>query len=151
MAFFDVHVNARPETKAFVEKCTRVLDGFQAVNVPGDGYCLLTSIAILTGTDFRPQLTTFVDRYQPSLVGVIDLQNELDQPNNLSEVWASFIADILHCRFMVLTYDGSKTGVVEIVGQTNANFDTTFYLLLKTGHYYPLVGPDEVNISDWLN
>jgi hypothetical protein len=40
----DLHVNAITETKAFVEKCTRVLDGFQTTNLLGDGYCLLTSI-----------------------------------------------------------------------------------------------------------
>ncbi len=149
--FFDLHVNARAETKAFVEKCTRVLDGFQTTNVPGDGYCLLTSINILTGTDFRPLLAQFIQRYQPGLAGVIDLQTELDNPNTLSEVWASFIADALHCRFMVLTYDGLKTGVVEIVGHTDATYDETFYLLLNTGHYYPLVGPGEVNIDNWIN
>jgi hypothetical protein len=91
-------------------------------------------------------LAEFIKRYQPSLVGVIDLQAEL---NNLSEVWASFIADALHCRFMVLTYDGLKTGVVEIVGHTDATYDETFYLL--TGHYYPLVGPGEVNVNNWIN
>lgn len=149
--FFDLHVNARAETKAFVEKCTRVLDGFKTVNVPGDGFCLMTSIAVLTGTDFKPLLAGFIERYQPALVNVIDLQAELVNPNNLSEVWASFIAEALHCRFMVLTYDGSKTGVVEIVGHEDATYDTTFYLLLKTGHYYPLVGPGEVDIDAWLN
>lgn len=40
MMFFDIHENARAETKAFVEKCTRVLDGFRSVRVPGDGYCM---------------------------------------------------------------------------------------------------------------
>jgi len=149
--FFDLNVNARAETKAFVEKCNRVLDGFQTVNVPGDGFCLITSIAVLTGTDFKPLLAEFIERYQPALTGVIDLQAELANPNNLSEVWASFIAEALHCRFMVLTYDGSKTGVVEIVGPEDATYDTTFYLLLKTGHYYPLVGPGEVDIDAWLN
>jgi hypothetical protein len=49
---------------------------------------------------------------------------------------------------MVLTYDGLKTGVVEIVGHTDATYDETFYLL--TGHYYPLVGDGEVDIDDWL-
>lgn len=149
--FFDLHVNARAETKAFVEKCNRVLDGFQTVNVPGDGFCLITSIAVLTGTDFKPQLAGFIERYQPALADVIDLQAELVNPNNLSEVWASFIAEALHCRFMVLTYDGSKTGVVEIVGREDATYACTFYLLLKTGHYYPLVGPGEVDIDAWLN
>jgi hypothetical protein len=151
MMFFDIHENARAETKAFVEKCTRVLDGFRSVRVPGDGYCLLTSITVLTGTDFKPLLAGFIERYQPALTGVIDLQAELVNPNNLSEVWASFIAEALHCRFMVLTYDGSKTGVVEIVGREDATYDTTFYLLLNTGHYYPLVGDGEVDIDAWLN
>lgn len=149
--FFDLNVNARAETKAFVEKCNRVLDGFQTVGVPGDGFCLITSIAVLTGTDFKPLLAGFIERYQPALADVIDLQAELVNPNNLSEVWASFIAEALHCRFMVLTYDGSKTGVVEIVGHEDATYDTTFYLLLKTGHYYPLVGDGEVDINNWLN
>ena len=149
--FFDIHENARAETKAFVEKCTRVLNGFRSVRVPGDGYCLLTSITVLTGIDFKPQLPNFIERYQPSLAGVIDLQAELNNPNNLSEVWASFIADVLHCRFMVLTYDGIKTGVVEIVGSEDANYACTFYLLLNTGHYYPLVGDGEVDINKWLN
>ena len=149
-SLFDLHVNCRTETKAFVDKCNRVLDGFQTVNVPGDGFCLITSIAVLTGADFKPQLTEFIDRYQPALSGVIDLEAEIVNPNNLSEVWASFIADTLHCRFMVLTYDGSKTGVVEIVGQKDPTYDTTFYLLLNTGHYYPLVGDNEVDINNWL-
>jgi len=148
---FDLHLNARAETKAFVEKCNRVLDGFQTTSVPGDGYCLLTSIAVLTGTDFKPLLAGFIERYQPALADVIDLQAELNKPNNLSEVWASFIADALHCRFVVLTYDGLKTGVVEIVGHTDALYDETFYLLLNTGHYYPLVGSGEVNVNNWIN
>jgi hypothetical protein len=151
MAFWNIHENARPQTKIFVEKCERVLTNFRTVNVPGDGYCLLTSITILTGTNFKPRLSEFVEIYQSSLEGIIDLQAELQSPNNLSEVWASFIADVLHCRFVVLTYDGSKTGVVEILGQQDATYDTTFYLLLNTGHYYPLISTDEVNIHDWLN
>tara|TARA_B110001450_G_scaffold256235_1_gene285959 strand:+ start:538 stop:795 length:258 start_codon:yes stop_codon:yes gene_type:complete len=85
-------------------------------------------------------LAEFIQRYQPSLVGVIDLQAELNNPNNLSEVWASFIADALHCRCMVLTYDGLKTGVVEIVGHTDALYDETFYLL--TG---------QVHVTNWIN
>ena len=148
---FVVHENARPQTKVFVDKCDTVLGDFRTVDVPGDGYCLFTSIAILTGIDFRHYVRAFIERYQPYLTGVIDLQAELDNPNNLSEVWASFIADNLHCRFVVLTYDDFKTGVVNIVGQQDATYDTTFYLLLKTGHYYPLVGTGEVNIDDWLN
>jgi len=105
-----LHKNARPCTKAFVEKCERVFANFETVDVPGDGYCLLTSITILTGTDF-------VDQYQPSLEGVLDLWAELQSPDKLSEVWAS--TDVIHCRFIVLTYDGFKTGVGEIVGQKN--------------------------------
>jgi len=147
---FGLHENARPHTTAFVKKCDSVLADFTTVHVPGNGYCLFTSINILTGIDFRPRMTEFIERYQPSLTGVIDLQVELENPNNLSEVWASFIADALHCRFIVLTYDGSKTGVVEIVGQLNETYDTTFYLLLNTGHYYPLISECEVNLSEWL-
>ena len=153
---FQTNENARPEAKIFEQKCKTILNAFESENVPGNGFCLVSSVESITGIPLRHRLPAFAAKYQSELEGLIDLTNELDNPNNLSETWVSFLADELCCRFVIFTYQQEKRasrtkdsyGTMEICGFHNKAFDETHYLLLKCGHYYPLFPQNEFDLDD---
>jgi hypothetical protein len=145
---FQVHPNARPATKRFEQKCRHVLASFISEKVPGDGYCLCSSISILVGTRVNHLLPAFVRKYQPELGGLIDLTNELDNPNNLSETWISFFADEFQCCFSVLTWQDKTDsyGFMTVPGFHTQNTKLPMkYLLLHSGHYYPLIPIEDID------
>jgi len=145
---FQVHPNARPSTKRFEQKCRHVLASFISEKVPGDGYCLCSSISILVGTRVNHLLPAFVRKYQPELEGLLDLTNELDNPNNLSETWISFFADEFQCCFSVLTWQDKTDsyGFMTVPGFHTQNTKLPIkYLLLHSGHYYPLIPIEDID------
>ena len=83
---------------------------------------------------------------------------ELDDPQNLSEAWLSFLAKELNCRFIVFALqtrvdrlergkmDICSFSAFEVLPYKSLEYDRTFYLY-NTGHYWPLLPKNNIDVD----
>lgn len=174
----------------FNSKLLEVFSNFWTKRVPGDGWCLLHSANLLINfynldmhvythedlrrlgrqyqSDFDNDWT--IDDKTGKVVKNI-LVNELNNPMNLSENWASFLAKEMNCRFVIFTVQSRVDAAVtadpsikrkarpkmdvwsftarEVLPYKSPTYGRTFYLY-NTGHYWPLIPNREVDPNELI-